>query len=126
MSNTINTELPKNADLNVKHHQKQIVQQHIHQQRIHKGHKMYEVDIDDESVSIVEPEHIAIHTPGAPLGDLSTQKKLVTRINCLYISCLNVTNLKRLIDRAGGKDISSYTFKSEGKDDRLIKDMLKK
>lgn len=126
MTKPLNTDLPKNIDHNVHHVQQQISEKQIHQQRIYRGHNMYEVDIEDESVRIMPVEEIAVHTPGSQFGPISTKRKVVTKPNCLYISCLNLKNLKRLIDSAGGSDISSFVFKSPGKEDKLISDIIKK
>lgn len=126
MSKTIHTDLPTQADHNVQHVQQQISEKQIHQQRIYRGHKLYEVDIDEQTVRIMPIEKIAVHTPGGVFGDISTKRKVVSKPNCLYISCLNVKNLKRLIDNAGGKDISSFKFTLPGKEDKLVGDMIKK
>lgn len=75
--------------------------------RPYKGHKLFEVDIDNETIRVITPERTAVITSSS---EVSTHNKIATRPNCLYISCLNRKNLKRLIDNAGGKDISHYEF----------------
>lgn len=83
----------------------------FHKQPIYKGHKLYEVDIDNESIRVMPIEKIAVIGKGVlPNTSMITQNKVITKPNCLYISCLNVKNLRRLILNAGGKDISTYTF----------------
>lgn len=81
----------------------------IHKQPIYRGHNLYEVDIDEETIRIMPIEKIAVIGKGVlPNTKMITHNKVLTKPNCLYISCLNIKNLKRLIDNAGGKDISSY------------------
>lgn len=73
-----------------------------------RGHKMYEVDIDNKSVSVVtSTKDLVLSSSSLPSVSKQTFE---TKDNCLYISCLNKRNLIRLIINAGGQDISDYTF----------------
>ena len=81
----------------------------IHQQRVYKNHKLYEVDIDAETIRVMPVEQSAIVDSNSSNG-YTTKRSVVTKPNCLYISCLNIKNLKKLIHNAGGNDISSYKF----------------
>lgn len=54
-------------------------------------------------------ESIAVVGGGVlPNTKVTTQRKVVTKPNCLYISCLNIKNLQRLVSNAGGRDVSMY------------------
>ena len=115
---------PDNLSNAVQYQQDQKKQYIFAQQRVYKGHKMHEINTITKVIKVVTPEKIAVHTPGAPLGPITTKRKLITQPNCLYISCLNIKNLKRLIDAASVTDISDYNFLYADGTTEAIKDLL--
>jgi hypothetical protein len=91
---------------NVREHKKT---QLLHTLRPYKGHTLFEVDITAKEIRTIQPTKSAVISSSSP-SDISTHKKVHTRVNCLYISCLNRKNLRRLIINAGGQDIKDFTM----------------
>lgn len=86
----------------------------MHTLKPYRGHTLFEVDIDNEVIRIInlsDKAAVVDYSSGKP--SVNTSTKVTTKNNCLYISALNVKNLIRLILKAGGKDVSNYTIERD-------------
>ena len=68
--------------------------------RPHKGHDLFKVDLDsleiDKATFDIKP---CINWYDAVNGIYSKYKKLTVEANCIYISALNIENVKKVLKR---------------------------
>lgn len=79
------------------HAQKEIEKQKKLVGRItpHRGHTLFEINCTTGEITEAEYEVEAIDFKAAANGQMAKTKKVITKENCLYISCLNKTNAKK-------------------------------
>lgn len=76
----------------------------------HENHTLFEVNTKDKTiVKAVFDEQPTLKWEDAVKGLISAEKKLTKKENCIYISCLNIKNCKKILDR--DYNLNSKEFK---------------
>lgn len=65
-----------------------------------RGHTLFEVNIVDNTIEIAEFDELpAVKWEDALKGNISVQKKVTKKDNCIYISALNKNNVLKILKR---------------------------
>lgn len=65
-----------------------------------KGHTLFEVNLIDNTIEIAEFDELPnVKWEDALKGQISSQKKITKKPNCIYISALNKNNVLKILKR---------------------------
>ena len=65
-----------------------------------KNHSLFEIDLNLKTIELAKFDELpAIKDEDAMKGNISTQKKVTKKENCVYISALNKKNVLKILKR---------------------------